>query len=212
MPADYRRFGERWAELNPDFEIHDWTEDEILAESWRNRDVIDDLYRRDAGRRTIALFAQVADVVDYELIFRFGGVYVNADIEPIRPLELMDAFYEPAGRDWVAREDERYVVNAAMGGAAGSPFFGDVIDRLGPRYFAEPGGPMNRTTGPGLLTDVVADHPDVVQLPVVAFNAHHWRTIRRGSDASGRKIPREAIGVHHWGHRRDGRSNRIEKG
>lgn len=217
MPARYAKYGWRWQELNPDWSVNDWSEEAIRSEHWTNQAVIDHLYQRDDGRNSIELAAQVADVVGYEILWRYGGVYVNVDIEPVRSITDMEEMYGTEGKAWVAREDADFVVNAAMGApASGHPFYRTVIDCLGPRYMARPHDEMNQTTGPRLLTGVYRSWTDhdasVVALPTVAFNPFHWSSIEQGGTAEGRELPEATIGVHHWGHRHDGRTNRIESG
>ena len=207
MPDDYRQFGQAWAGLNPGRTVRDWSEDDILARTWRNQAVIEHLYERDEERRSVELYVQLADVVSYELLWQFGGTYINCDIEPLRPLAELEAEY---GRTWVVHEDPDFVVNAAMGGVPEDPFWDAVIDFLPRRYFAEPTAEMVFTTGPRMLTEVWRSRP-VPALPWQAFNSTHWSTIPLGGTAAGRDIPEGAYGLHHWGHRRDQRTNRIER-
>jgi len=213
MPVQYQTFGSMWESLNMGWSVHDWTESELMAIQWDNQEVLEDLYRRDAEHRTVELFVQVADVLDYELLFRYGGVYVNVDIEPVKPLSDLNRFV-PRGQAWVSREDNAFVVNAAMAGRSGHPFYKAVIDDLYVRYFANPHGEMNHTTGPRLLTDTHRSWTGepVVALPVEVFNPIHWKDIPIGGDATGRHVPATTVGLHHWGHRRDNRTNVIELG
>jgi mannosyltransferase OCH1-like enzyme len=204
MPADYRRYGEEWARLNPGFEVWDWSEEDLHTQTWTNQAVVDHLYERDDGRRTIELWAQLADVVDYELLYQFGGVYVNADVEPIRPLTHLGV-----DAPWVASEDDSFVVNCAMAGAPLDGFYADVIDTLRLSYWENPTGPMNRTTGPWLLTQVWRRHPEVTALAVDVFNPVHWKHVKKGATAKLMNVPESTVALHHWGHRRDGRTNTI---
>ena len=207
MPDDYQRYGEDWARLNPGWRVWEWNESELATGRWTNQKVVDHLYERDAGRHTTELWAQLADVLGYELLYQFGGVYVNTDVQPVKPLSAITADVP-----WVASEDRRYVVNCAMAGPQLHPFFGDVIDRLRQSYWENPTGPMNRTTGPWLLTQTWRDHPEVTALPVEVFNPVHWKQVKKGGTAEGRRVPDTTVAIHHWGHRRDGRSNIIEDG
>jgi len=214
MPAKYQAFGSLWEQLNTGWSVKDWTESELLAIKWDNQEVLEHLFYRDAEHRTTELFVQVADVLDYELIYRYGGVYVNVDIEPVKPLGYLRRFLAERDQAWVSREDNAFVVNAAMAGRAGHPFYKMVIDDLYVRYFANPHGEMNHTTGPRLLTDTLRSWSGepVVALPVEVFNPIHWKDIPIGGDATGRQVPATSVGVHHWGHRKDQRTNIIELG
>ena len=203
MPDDYRRYGQPWADLNPGATVHLFDESWLRARVWTNQHVVDDLWRRDAGRRSTELFAQLADVVGYEIVLRFGGLYVNCDMEPVRPLGAL------ASEAFVCWEDDRWLVNSAMyAPAPGHPFFAEVVAALPDSYWR--GGLMNRTTGPGLLTACwrQSTHPPKALDPVV-FGPHHWSQIPKGGTADGLDVPAGTVAVHHWGHRRDGRTNRL---
>jgi hypothetical protein len=75
---------------------------------------------------------------------------------------------------------------------------------------------MVMTTGPGYLTDYAHTRPeDLHVFPVETFNPVHWKQIQEGGDATwfadGTDWSGTAtIAVHHWGHKKDGRTNRIE--
>lgn len=203
MPDDYAMFGAQWAALNPGVTVHLFDESWLRARVWTNQAVINDLWRRDGGRRTAELFAQLADVVGYEIVLRFGGLYVNCDLEPVRPLGALTA------EAFVCWEDDRWLVNSAMyAPEPGHPFFAEVVAAIPASY--RRGGLMNRTTGPGLLTSVwrQSKHAPKALDPVV-FGPHHWRDIPRGGTADGLEVPDGTVAVHHWGHRRDGRTNRL---
>lgn len=223
MPQRYVDYGRRWQELNPDWQVWEWDEDSLctspraknrLSDFVSLQEVLDDLARRDGGRRGEELYVQMADVLAYELVYLFGGTVVNVDIEPVRPLSYMMDYYG-IGEDsaYVGMEDDYRIVNAVMGGPALHPLYKEIIDRLPDRYFACPEAEMVDTTGPALLTDTVKQWPgqDVVVLPVTAFNSVHWKDVPSGGTADGLWCPGDGVvGVHHWGHRMSGRSNVVE--
>jgi len=210
IPEKYQQYGRRWHELNPEWEVQQHG-DELLSEAI-NSDVVEDLLARDAQRGGVELYVQLADVLGYELALRFGGIVVNMDIEPVRPLSYMYDRYAIGDKAYAATEDDSGVlVNAVLGGPAGHPMWRSVVEALPSRYFSMPGEEMVITTGPRLLTACAEGRDDLVRLPVEAFNQVHWSTIPHGSDAGGlwQETP-QVIGVHHWGHRLEGRSNVVE--
>lgn len=222
MPERYVEYGRRWQELNPDWTVCLWTEQDLLpgrdgarnvSEVLRRYDVIEDLVRRDGGRCGEELYVQMADVFAYELIHLFGGIVVNVDIEPVRPMAYLLEYYQLGDTAYAALEDGNRIVNAVLGGPAGHPLFARVLNDMRDRYFASPGAEMVDTTGPALLTDVVRSWQgnDVTVLPVWSFNSVHWAEIPEGGTADGLWCPRDGVvGIHHWGHRESGRSNTVE--
>lgn len=209
MPEDYEVYGDMWVDLNPDWNVQLWDE-RCLVDFPRLKPVFDDLYRRDAGRKGIELYVQLADVVGYALIEKWGGVYVNCDMQPVRSLPPLP---DMAWASYENTEDWR-VVNAAIGAPEPrNPFWSRLLDGLSPRYFANPTAEMVETTGPAYLTELARAHPEEIHiLPTASFNPVHWKQIDPGGDASAwvSRLSEDTIAVHHWGHKRDGRTNVVE--
>lgn len=210
MPESYQKFGEKWEDLNPGWIVIDHGEEVIQL--WPDlARVFNHLYERDAGRDGIELHVQVADIVGYALLREFGGVYVNCDMEPVAPL---DKFLEKTeGRAWATYEnyEDFRIVNAAIGAPqANHPFWIGLLEALPQRYFDNPYDEMVMTTGPGFLTDFARTETNFYVGKKEAFNSVHWKEIPEGGDAQGFEIPEDAVAVHHWGHKKDRRSNVIE--
>lgn len=210
MPEAYKEYGQKWEDLNPGWVVLDHGEE--IIQLWPDlADVFNHLYERDSGNDSIELHVQVADVVGYALIREFGGVYVNCDMEPIAPIEgrLPEA-------PWASYENEEdwRIVNAAIGAPQPQDsFWVDLLAGLPERYFSRPYDEMVMSTGPGYLTDFYindAHNPRLLIFPQSTFNSIHWKQIETGGDASGFEYPENAIAVHHWGHKKDQRTNLIE--
>lgn len=208
MPGRYREYGRRWAELNPEHEVIEW--------SWHNlpppinAGVCEDLRRRCTDRH-VELATQLADVMAYELVLRYGGAAVNVDIEPVRPLSHLPIDHE---RDaWATYESPGRLVNAAIGGPPEHPFWQAVVDELPRRYARLAGAEMPITTGPELLTDVASRRDDIVRLPRETFCPVHFWDVPQGGTADGLWSPdslhHATVGVHHWGHKMSGRTNTV---
>ena len=212
MPEEYVRFGQTWEDLNPGWIVVDHGEE--ILQLWPDlAPVFNHLYERDANHNSIELHVQVADVVGYALLREFGGVYVNTDMEPLQPIEK---FLPPMA--WASYEnyEDFRIVNAAIGAPQpGDPFWTGLLAELPHRYFNNPYDEMVMTTGPGFLTDFaminqIQDKNPFVVFPKEAFCSVHWKQVEAGGDASGFEYPESAIAVHHWGHKKDGRTNLIE--
>jgi len=218
MPAEYEFYAQRWRALNPGWVVKDWTLDELL-DNPINGDVIEDLFRRDAGREGVEVWVQLADVLGYQVIYRHGGVYVNVDIEPVRSMGYLLEHYRVGHRAYAPYEDEgSLVVNAVLGGPEGHPFWERINEILPQRYWDMPGAEMNQVTGPHLLTELASSwnrnrsgDDEFVALAQESFNQVHWSQIPPGEDATGlgQDSP-GVIGIHHWGHKKAGRTNYVE--
>jgi mannosyltransferase OCH1-like enzyme len=212
MPVKYQEYGALWSELNPEYELVDWNEEMILDVKWENQDVLDVMYKesKQPGADLIAFYTHVADVVDYELIYKYGGWYFNTDMYPIRSLSVLNINEKyPA----LAMEDDVHPVNMAMYSPMDHAFFAKVIELLPKRYFSMPGAYMNATTGVQLLQQALLEYGrdrGVGLLPRNIFNPIHWADFDYGADAPvDREYPPETVAVHEWLHRTNQRGQRI---
>lgn len=212
MRPEYIEYGKQWRNLNPGSTVRDWGERD-LGQFPALQQVFDDLYERDAGRNGVELAVQIADVMGYALIERFGGIYVNCDMQPVRPLSGLPA------TAWASYENvvDGRINNAAIGAlTAHDPFWSALLKALPRNYFAKRLDEMVMSTGPGFLTDFAHGSGDLPfeVLPMTVFNSVHWKSINPGSNAErwvrSQGYPSDAIAVHHWGHKKDGRSNLVE--
>lgn len=207
MPDRYRDYGRRWQELNPGWELHDWTAEDLPRLA--NQDIYDELEHGAVAPIPVpphvAIATQRADVAGYELVHMFGGVYVNCDMEPLRPLDghLPDTA-------WAAYEDDLFLNNGAIGAPApGNPFWRAVIDELPRRFIRMAGQPFNKVTGPYLLTDVYKRgcwDGSFTPLRRDLFHYASYSQVPLGGDASPFREAAHAAGavaLHMWGHRKD---------
>jgi len=214
MPEEYEIYGGLWSAMNPDWTLVDWTEDAVLEMGLVNQKVWDDLAVPLTDSHVIhpvALATQRADVAAYEIMFRHGGLYLNTDIEPIRPLEvLFDNNFQLAstcGAGWEV--PGQWVVNAVLW--APRPwmdFYRNVIRSLPASYYNNPGGYMNGTTGPHLITSEYRKNEELLHVfEKDTFNPYGFVDVPVGGvlDYNRNELPAVTIGVHKWGHRTNGR-------
>jgi mannosyltransferase OCH1-like enzyme len=213
MPPEFQSFGEKWAKLNPDHTVKDWSQEELFDHKWINQRVIDKMHSesRQPGADMIAYYTHLADVMCYELLYNYGGWYFNTDMVPVRPLSTLWDKY-PSAKAGMALEDGVHSVNMAMyAPGPGHPFFKAVIDELPRRYFSMPGAFMNATTGALLTTPLANNRNDVCAYETKVFNPYHFTFFGYGEKLRYTEldIPEETLAVHLWGHRTNQRGQRI---
>lgn len=211
MPDRYFEYGQLWKELNPEYILWDWTEEEIMDNNWRNSVVLQRMYResRRPGADMIAYYTHVADVVDYEIIWGYGGWYFNTDLKPLKPLSTLDFDRTHAA---FANEDDVHAVNMAMYGPQQNRLFEQIVETLPSRYFGLPGAYMNATTGVQLIMQVLNANKSypVHRFHRNVFNPIHWSEFNYGEYPDiDREFPPETVAVHEWLHRTNQRGQRI---
>lgn len=204
-PERYDEYWQMWQDLHPDAEFHTWTEDNIP--NLANQEAFDQVrsIAKSCGvtmahKRAVAV--QRADIVAYEIVSRFGGVYLNCDMMPLKN-------FDPLLKDnaFLGMEDDHHVCNAVMGGVPNHPLFENVI-RFLPMSLAMHGNiGMEVATGPQHLTRVwrAMDYRDVKVHPVDTFYPVHHSQIPYGTENFDSYVElakhRQSYAVHMWGHR-----------
>lgn len=195
MPQPYRDYGRMWEEMTG-LEVHDWGYDDLPPlRNQRLFDTCGDLWGGlgGAGKQSTAKQVQQADIAAYELLDQFGGLYVNCDLEPLKPIDDLCG-----DRAWVARSPHpRYTSNAVMySPEAGHPFFDYVISELPLFVASRVVRAMNKQTGPALLSACVDARPELVDVqPTRFFFPFDYYSM----DQAHREYP-DAYAKHHWGH------------
>lgn len=175
MPDEQRAFGEGWARINPGWEVRLWGDGDV-----------EDLVSDPATYARARNLSERSDVLRYEILRRFGGVYADTDVECLRPFApLLGGVHAFAGYEAPGR-----LGTALVGATPGHP--------LAMRAVAALAGTIGRGTypdasGPVFLTAVARGVPDLVRFPCEVFYPY-------GHDEPGRRHERfrGAWAVHHW--------------
>jgi mannosyltransferase OCH1-like enzyme len=175
MPEQFLHYGETWRTHHPGWEMRLWTEAELP-------DMGDARAAFDAGRN----HSERSNVLRYELLRSHGGVYVDTDMECLRPLDpLLEgvtafAAYQRPGR----------VGSSIIGAEAGHPAFEEAVKRVLGRTGT---GDQTNENGPGFLAEMLAEHDDVTLFDKDLFYPYTHQELWRASE----EFP-DAYAVHHW--------------
>ncbi len=171
LPDEHRAYGESWRRHHPEWDLKLWTDADAPSPP---------------GVERARNVAERADLVRLEILRRHGGVYVDTDVECLRPIdELLEgvtafAAYEIPGR----------LCNAVMGAVPHHRGFERAVE------LAE------RTVGTGVypfatatlfLTRVLEPLEDVTLFGPERFYPYLWDEPR----PDGVRFP-DAYAVHHW--------------
>lgn len=129
-----------------------------------------------------------SDLLRLEALYRFGGVYVDMDVECLKPLEpLLEGVTL-----FVGRLDSGRLTHPIVGSTQGHPLVARALREVRPLEFH---GYDKRATGPDFFASIVGDDPEVTILPPEllfpktpaerrsAFTVHH--EARSWKDAEG---------------------------
>jgi hypothetical protein len=182
MPERERRFGETWVEHHPDWEMRLWHEGNLPP------------LVNQAQFDAAASPAQRADILRYELLLEYGGVYLDTDFECFRNIEPLLA----GVRAFTAREDAAWVAIGVLGCVPGHPLFAAVVAELPDSIAWRPGRPPNEQTGPQLFSRVLVEQEALgLEAPTVfgpeLFYPYHATEPHR----AGEYFP-QAYAAHHW--------------
>ncbi len=84
IPPIYHYYQKTCKDLHPDWDYRLWTEREIDALNFENRDLYDD---------TKSL-AEKSDILRYQILKDYGGVYIDMDTRCIKPFDDLNHLYE----------------------------------------------------------------------------------------------------------------------
>jgi hypothetical protein len=175
MPEEFQHYGETWRRHHPDWEMRLWTDSNLpelrFPEAFERC--------RNHGERS--------DVLRSELLARYGGLYVDTDVECKRPIEpLIDD--HPAFCAWVR---PGRIGSAVLGAVPGHP----AIDKLLTEMQRRVGEGSQIEATVALLTDVLSEAPDVEVFDSETFYPYHPRHNPADPDGDFEG----AYAVHHWG-------------
>lgn len=94
LPEEYKKYMESWRKYCPDYEIQRWDEN--------NYDITKNKYMYDAYQNK--LWALVSDYARLDIIYKYGGIYLDTDVELIKNLD--DLLYQEA---FAGFENKQYV-------------------------------------------------------------------------------------------------------
>jgi inositol phosphorylceramide mannosyltransferase catalytic subunit len=162
LPAEFVQYRQTWLDHHPGWELRFWTEDN-LPEGLRRTEV----YQR------IRSPAERSDILRLELVYRYGGVYVDTDFECLRSLEplIEDVDF------FIADIERGRINNAIVGAIAGHPILDRALDEIRPREFF---GYDKEATGPLFLDRVLKGFSDATVFGKDLFYAQGEEARRHG--------------------------------
>lgn len=191
LPDKYIPLIESWRRYHPDWTVLLWNDADIEALNLVNKDQYN----------TSTNYGQKADIARYEILYRFGGVYVDIDFECLRSFDIFNHccdYYTG-----VAYAGRFCVFNGLIGAAAGNPIIKACIDTLDITTYYEGTSEHNIlfTSGPFHQARNFVAHAKesgrAVAFPVNYF--YPWPFSKKEDLANIEKWYRpETFAIHYW--------------
>ena len=179
-----------WLRFFPDYEIKEWNED--------NFDVNCILYTAHAYKA--GKYAFVSDYARFWVLYHFGGVYFDTDVEVIKP---MDDVIKTGAFMGFEQLGEYPAVNPGLGLATEpeSPLYQAVLDRFERMSFLTEKGSLNPYTMIPMVTDLLKEmgltgNGSIEQVSGINIYPPDW--FNPFDDATGRLRKTENTRTIHW--------------
>lgn len=181
MPSEFVGTGDTWLAHNPGWTLHTWTDDDLPA---LQNQALFDAAPSLVESRLIGRFR--SNLARLELLYRFGGVYLDTDFVALAPIP--DRYQQ--AECFVGRESPQFVNNGIIGAAPGHPWLKKVIDAIPESVRSQPGKPSNVTCGPHLFTRLLDD--TVTVIPTAEVYPYPWQHAR-----DRRRVSLRGAWAHH---------------
>jgi len=144
LPKSAKKCVSSWKKFMPDYEIKEWNED--------NFDVNIIPYTHDAYEAK--KYAFVSDYARFWILYHYGGVYFDTDVEVIRPMD--DLIEKGAFMGWEAHDSRGiWCVNPGLGLAAprNMTLYKEILNRYELMELYEKGGRVSAYTMIPMIKD-----------------------------------------------------------
>lgn len=190
MPDQLAAYLETWRRHHPAWGVRVWSSPDELE--LRNRGLID---KAPSLTPEASIPQFISDVMRYEILEQHGGVYVDCDMECLRPIDLLVEDVECFAA-WELQD--RWIGNAILGAAPGALFMQRLIEMLPWSVESNRRKRPNISTGPQFLTRQYRGHEEeLTVLPQAWCYPAAWHEFQRSTE----DFPR-AWTKHHWGNAR----------
>jgi mannosyltransferase OCH1-like enzyme len=196
---------EAWGELHPGWTVKVWRErGDLPSHALACYDEVVEC-RYPAYLASCPTYAKRSDVWRYDLLEQHGGVYLDADVEPVKCVEALiggeSAFAGLCNTRYGWTDDDpvgRVVVEVGcsiMGAAPHHPWLQDLV-----LHVPEQDPVEQLALAFPYLTRVTARHPEVRLYPPETFYSVPWDHYALGGKRSLRReaAPEAAYAVHRW--------------
>ncbi len=137
LPEDAKRNIASWKKYCPDYEIREWNES--------NFDVNGNTYCREAYEAK--KWAFVSDYARLKILYDYGGIYMDTDVEVCRSLDDLLKYNAFSGF-----ESGNRIPTGTLGSTQGAGWIGDLLSYYKDKHFKKADGSLDLTTNVVTIT------------------------------------------------------------
>ena len=147
LPPLAKRCIASWQKYLPDYQIKEWNED--------NFDVNEIPYIREAYEAH--KYAFVSDYARFKILYDFGGLYFDTDVELIRPVNDIILRGPFMGCEMSGGKSSFFSVNPGLGlgSVAGLPLYKEILDLYRSIHFKQGNGTYSQKTVVEYVTEIL---------------------------------------------------------
>lgn len=200
LPPLYREHLRKWRWMHPEWQVALWRNEDFgrYVQGSQDGPLTGDLFNHPPAHVHAGCFQ--SDVARLEILYRYGGVYLDLDM---RPISQLDPLVEPAlVGGWIgaqeAEDGSPCMATGAMAFRPGHPFVRLALEQLRYQFELVPVTcallPLNNLTGPGLLDITLKTYrqrstwplaaDEVAMLEPRCFYPYSWHTPAEQRDGS----------------------------
>ncbi|MEA1961698.1 MAG: glycosyltransferase [Bacillota bacterium] len=161
MPKEFIDYGKTWLKHHPNWEMQLWNEDNMIP--LQNQKIFD----------VTSNLAQKTDIARYEIIHRYGGVYLDCDFECLKNIENLISGLKA----FSASESPGIISIGIMGCVPSHPIFKLLIDGLADSFYNN--AYVNHQTGPYYITRMLGNRKDFAVFGPALFYPYLWNEKHR---------------------------------
>ncbi len=189
LPDSLRRFTQTWQQHHPDWEYHLWTDETVKGLELVNREKYEQATN----------WAVKSDIVRYELLYQFGGLYVDTDFECFKPFDSFHHRYSLY--TGISNEPCFVLCNALIAAAPGHAVIRQCVENVQvpqSNYWLE----VSKNSGPMFFTKLFMNTIEANEEGMLALPINYFYPIPLhvpvGTQPRSYITP-QAYGAHHWG-------------
>lgn len=173
-PEEFNKYLESWKRYCPNYEIKEWNES--------NFDLNANDYCREAYEAK--KWAFVADYARLKVLEKYGGIYMDTDVELIRSLDKLLHY-----NAFMCFEEKNSISIGTLGSEKNSPVIKDFLSEYTNRHFKKNDGTFNMITNLKIITPILVQkygltlngekqvlNPNILILPMESFIAKDFLT------------------------------------